>query len=607
MYGEFTPIRVDGGTPAQRPAAPTLAAAGSDQFGHVLEIPKTAPGFKLRYDVRGVPGAAGATFEVSAPAAPTVYNSLNTVTNANGTVRDHDGVDTGSVVYRQLPTSSGTVALDAVKLGLAGSLNYSIRVFPTDRNGKVIGQASATSMLTLDDGLAPDGGLVASFAIQPGGTSAVSVFDPTTGGESLREYNASTGTYGRTFATDPPTLYQSGYQIIGIDPGVHRLLVLHWTNWGPYGQPCSAANPPSLQTYDTLTTKLVSDVSTGCQYTALGGRVDTVRHRAAILAHRTSDNADILLPLTLSTGSVGTPIEVDTNPDVQQAGEYHGIAMNRATGLVYLSRTDGPCFSFGPSALISVNLDSGVQTPAVAGLCVGGLDVDEGANQVFEDTDHASVNRFLPPTVTLSGFAGDTMNALDPMVVRPGAAIDRPRHRLDAPSRAYSPTHHRPRRGTTTRPVRPTSSTSPPGTRCPRSRASTSSPASGVASSTPIQLLSSSTLVWTSTTSRCSSIRPPAPGGSSPVTGGRSSSSSTSPRLLARQRRNPCRCRGSAVSYVANEITDHRLSISVQGVAFGRRTASPSDCLLTWWEITHARLTLGRRSCCLSWCAIIRL
>lgn len=430
VYGEFTPIRVDGGTPAQRPATPTLAAAGSDQFGHSLAIPTAAPGFKLRYDVRGVPGAAGAAFEVSAPAAPTLYNSLNTVTNANGTVRDHDGVDTGSVRYQRLPSSSGTVALDAVKLGLPGSLNYSIRVFPTDRNGKVIGQASATSMLTLDDGLAPDGGLVASFAIQPGGTSAASVFDPTTGGESLREYNASTGTYGRTFATDPPTLYQSGYQIIGIDPGAHRLLVLHWTSWGPFGQPCSAANPPSLQTYDTLTTKLVSDVSSGCQYTVLGGRVDTVRHRAAILAHRTSDNADILLPLTLSTGTVSTPIEVDINPDVQQIGEYHGIAMNQATGLVYLSRTALLCTGLGLSALVSVNLDSGVQTPAVtldqdgqpagSANCVAGLDVDASANQVFEDADVAPPSRFLPATVTLSGFTGDTMNALDPIVARPG-------------------------------------------------------------------------------------------------------------------------------------------------------------------------------------------
>ena len=419
VFGEFTPIRVDGGTTAQRPPAPTLAVAGSDQYGHVIEIAKSGPAFKLHYDVRDVPGAAGATFEISAPAAPTVYNSLNTVTNANGTVRDHDGVDTGSVVYQQLPTSSGTVALDAVKLGLSGSLKYSIRVFPTNHNGKVIGQASATSMLILDDGVAPGGGLVASFAIQPGSTSAVSVFDPATGGESLREYNASTGTYGRTFATDPSNIFQSGYQIIGIDPGVHRLLVLHWIGWGPFEMPCSAANPPSLQTYDTLTTKLLSDVSTGCQYTVLGGRVDTARHRAAILAHRASDNADIVLPLTLVTGSVGAPIEVDT-PDVP-AGKYQGITMNRANGLVYLSRTAGPCTTAaGPSALISVNLDSGVLTPAAAGLCVGGLDVDEGADQVFEDTSHTSFNRFLPATVTLSGFAGDTMNALDPVVERPG-------------------------------------------------------------------------------------------------------------------------------------------------------------------------------------------
>ncbi|HEX6403326.1 MAG TPA: S8 family serine peptidase [Pseudonocardiaceae bacterium] len=434
VLSEFTPIRVDGGTPAQRPAAPTLAAAGSDQFGHLAEIPETAPGFKLRYDVHGVPGAAGAIFEVSAPAAPTIYNSLNTVTNANGTVRDHDGVDTGSIVYQRLPSSNGTVALDAVKLGLPGSLHYSIRVFATDRNGTVIGQASPTSMLTLDSGLAPDGGQVASFAIQPGGTSAVSVFDPATGGESLREYNASTGTYGRTFATDPPTLYQSGYQIIGIDPGVHRLLVLHWKNWGPYEQPCSAANPPSLQTYDTLTTKLVSDVSTGCQYTVYGGRVDTIRHRAAILAHRTSDGADIVLPLTLATGSVGTPIDVDT--PTGPAGWYRGIAMNQATGMVYLSHqvvsTAGWC-TVGPGALISVNLDSGVLTPARAGFCVDGLDVDAGTNQVYEFTQHAGFNRFLPSVLNLSRFAGDTMNALDPLAVRPvqpaiGLVVDSTHH-----------------------------------------------------------------------------------------------------------------------------------------------------------------------------------
>ena len=139
----------------------------------------------------------------------------------------------------------------------------------------------------------------------------------------------------------PSATYQSGYQIIGIDPGLHRLLVLHWVNWGPYGQACSTADSPSLQTYDTLTLKMVSDVSTGCQYTVYGGRVDTIRHRAAILAHRASDGADIVLPLSLATGSAGTPIDVDDSSAVP-AGWYHGIALNQATGVVYLSHTGGP-------------------------------------------------------------------------------------------------------------------------------------------------------------------------------------------------------------------------------------------------------------------------
>jgi len=82
---------------------------------------------------------------------------------------------------------------------------------------------------------------------------------------------------------------------------------------------------------------------------------------------------------------------------------------------------DGPCTATtGPSALISVNLDSGALTPAAAPLCVGGLDVDAGANQVYEDTSHSSFNRFLPSVASLSGFAGDSLNALDPLAVRPG-------------------------------------------------------------------------------------------------------------------------------------------------------------------------------------------
>jgi len=280
-------------------------------------------------------------------------------------------------------------------------------------------------MLTIDDGLAPNGGLIASFAMVAGGTSAVSIFDTSTGGESLREYNASTGAYGRVFATDPSAT--GGYQIIGIDPGVHRLLVLHWTS----------AAAPSLQTYDTHTTELLSDVSTGSQYTVLGGRVDRIRHRAAILAHRTSDNADIVLPLTLSTGTLGTPIEVDTS-DVLTGG-YKAIAMDQVTGLVYLSRTnivDGVpvCFGGGEGTLISLDLDSHALTSAQDGnVCVTGLDVDDNADQVFE-TAYNWASLRLPLTTALSGFAGDTLNdlpvdaAMRPGKLPIGLVIDSTRH-----------------------------------------------------------------------------------------------------------------------------------------------------------------------------------
>jgi subtilase family protein len=431
VVSEFTPIRVAAGTPAQRPAAPTLAAAGSGKFGHLAEITTTGPGFKLRYDVRSVRGAAGAIFEVSAPAAPTFYGSINTVTNANGTVRDRDGVDSGSVIYQRLPSSSGTVDLNAVKLRLPSSEYYSIRVFPTDRNGKVIGQASPTSMLIFDNGLTPDGDLVASFDIQPGGASFASLYDPSTNAESLREYNPSTGTYGATLAAPAATLYQNGFQIIGSDPGIHRLLVLHWVNWGPYGQPCSPADPSSLQTYNTLTMKLVNSVSTGCQYTVYGGRIDAIRHRAAILAHRTSDDADLVLPLDLATGAVGKPIDIDT--PVVENGWYRAITINQATGVVYVARVAAPCYASGPAALVAVNLDSGALTPAQTDFCVGGFDVDSGTNQLYETVDHSGVNRFLPSILSLKKFNGNTLNFLDSLSVRPvqpaiGLVIDSTNH-----------------------------------------------------------------------------------------------------------------------------------------------------------------------------------
>ncbi|WP_189315606.1 S8 family serine peptidase, partial [Streptomyces brasiliensis] len=161
-YGEFAPIRVAGGTAADRPAAPALT--GADGIAtHTAEVTRAASEFTLQYDARAVPGARGAEVEFSAP-APTLHGSLNTFTNANGTGLDHDGVNGPSVLHRKLPAVAGSVRLDAAALGLGSSASHNARVLALDGSGRVVGQASPLSTLTFDDGYAPDGASVSGFA-----------------------------------------------------------------------------------------------------------------------------------------------------------------------------------------------------------------------------------------------------------------------------------------------------------------------------------------------------------------------------------------------------------------------------------------------------------
>ncbi len=161
LYGAFAPVRVTG-FPAgfdavARPSAPLLAAPATPATtapGHDAEVSRADPDFTL--DWNAGPRAAGAILEISAP-APTLDGSYNTFSNPNGTQRDADGHDTGSVVYEKLPAAAGSRTFSALALGLPTSLSYDVRILPTDRSGDVAGQASPTSELEVDDGLAPDG------------------------------------------------------------------------------------------------------------------------------------------------------------------------------------------------------------------------------------------------------------------------------------------------------------------------------------------------------------------------------------------------------------------------------------------------------------------
>jgi hypothetical protein len=419
VYGEFASIRVDGGTAAQRAATPTLAAAGSNRFGHALEISRAKPEFSLRYDVRGVPGATGAAVEVSAP-APTLFNSLNTVTNANGTTRDHDGVDNGSVAYQRLSGSSGTAKLNALTMGIGGSLSYDVRVFATDRSGRILGQASPTSLLTLDDGVAP--GAVTSFAAAPGGQSVVAVRAPA-GGESVREYQTATGGYGAVLASDSSP--DNGFEVLGADPAAHRALVLHWQGSGDF----------TLDTYDTAKARLVASAAGPAgEYTVLGGRVDTARQRAVVLAHRTPDGADVVLPVDLTTGTLGAAIAADASG--VKAGNYGMIDVGQRSGAALLSKVGGGliCFGFGGGTGVaaSVDVDTGTATPAASGDgCSARMAVDQGTGTLYQ-LSYRSVSVNIAGTTNLIPVSGSPLTEGTPMAVRAqpalGLAVDSVHH-----------------------------------------------------------------------------------------------------------------------------------------------------------------------------------
>ena len=416
VYGEFASIRVDGGSAAQRPAAPTLSANGTT--GHQAEVSRQAAGFAVHYDVRDVPGATGAAVEFSAP-APTLFNSLNTFSNANGTVRDHDGVDAGSVAYQQLRGASGVAQLDAVTLGLTGSDAYNVRVFATDHNGHIIGQASPTSQLIFDDGTTPDDGIVASFGTAASGPSVVAVRDPS-GAESADEYQTGTGTYGTVLATD--TSGSGGFDVLGVDATAQRALLLHWHNDGTW----------SLATYNTGTGQLVADVPGAAGEQVAGGRVDTTRHRGAVLVRRASDKADLVLPVDLGTGTVGTTIPAD--PAGTPAGTYSLIDIDQTTGAVLLSHVGGGliCFSGGATNVASIDLDTGTATAATsADGCSDAIAEDSGSGTLYQ-MSYRSFSVNIAGTTNLIPVSGTPRTEGTPIAVRQqpalGLAVDSVHH-----------------------------------------------------------------------------------------------------------------------------------------------------------------------------------
>jgi hypothetical protein len=109
--------------------------------------------------------------EISAP-GPTPWNNYSTFNNPNGSVRDDNGVDAGSVYYAPLSSVAGTMTLSANSAHLVPTMIHVVRVIPMS-GGSAVGEASDVASIG-EDGLSPaDGGYVNfGFGIDTGGTDA---------------------------------------------------------------------------------------------------------------------------------------------------------------------------------------------------------------------------------------------------------------------------------------------------------------------------------------------------------------------------------------------------------------------------------------------------
>ena len=411
VYGESAPIRVAGFNADRRAEAPTLSAGGghasSAAFGHQAEVSRSASAFSIRYSVDSVPGAAGAILEVSA-GAPTLFNSLNTFTAQNGTAQDTDGFDAGSLVYQRLPRRSGTVTLDALKLGLSTASQYNVRVLPVGRDGNAAGQASPSSTLTVDDGLPPADGQVLDFAAK-GADSVAVVTDAADAGESVRHYDPATGTYGSVITSD--TTQAGPYALIGVDDSAHRVVLMHVLNQDSY----------QLEVRDLSDGSLVGapQVVRNTPGLVVGGRVDATSHKAWVLQWAASDYRDELLSVDVTTGAPGTPVEPDAAAKAKRA-YYDGIDVDASTGTVQLAHLadNSVCFGATANAVIDVSEATGsvaVSTGATPACGTGFASAQDGSRAALLNYASFSVN-FLSHTTlnlvdekTLASAGGGTL------------------------------------------------------------------------------------------------------------------------------------------------------------------------------------------------------
>lgn len=372
-YSDFAFTRV-GSANIARPAAPLFSRNGSTP-SHYLEVSNGAA-FQISWNANGVPAANGAMLEVSAP-GPNTRNNYDTFNNPNGSERDHNGLDSGSLSFAPLPGLAGTATLNAGALGLTPTLNNVVRVVAT-HNGSPVGEAGEVSMLSMDGVAASDGGYVNNgYAINSSGHDAFLTSGQTTasGGtlSSVETFDQTTGRVTGTVLSSSSDIYFTpAWGAFGDDTGLFGTYdpssgnssynLLSPLASGTIGAAWTSPDPNLLE---------LAQNPTGPTTAGLGGTAGTGGHYHVFA---TNVAANISGP------------EYDVSGPISSFGYgfYNWIAQNAATNTGVIAGAD--LFNFCNAPVIdSINLSNGTQT-ATTGLGSGiaqGLAVDPTTNKAF--------------------------------------------------------------------------------------------------------------------------------------------------------------------------------------------------------------------------------
>jgi len=369
-------------TGSARPDAPLLSRNGSPA-GHFLEVP-FGGSFQLSWDVSGTPNTDGATLEVSA-AGPGTFNDENPFNNPNGTEKDHNGVDTGSVAFAALPGLKGTITLNARTLGLIPTMQHVVRVLPT-RSGAVAAEAGEVSSITMDGVLAADGGFVnngwgidqqANDAFLTSGQQLANGQITT----SLETFDQSTNAITKTVASQSNALYfTNGWGIWGGDVGLFGLFDLN-----TFANTYNLLNPKTGVVGAAWTPPAPATLQIG------EGAANQVDDHAAFLAFDfTAPNQNSAWRLLTShiTANTFGPL-IDLSPATVGMGfpVFSGIGQNTSTNQAATAVTD--FFNFcGSPTIVTADLGTGNLStfPGVTSGFSFGMAVDSSTNKAIVPT-----------------------------------------------------------------------------------------------------------------------------------------------------------------------------------------------------------------------------